>query len=240
MRCRSPLLRSSSRQSGSARTAARRRSRATRGAHAGARRMARRAARDDRRRRRSRTKCSTPSRRSCVARRGADWLRAGVAWDARERAVVGRTPARAIRASPQLAGARFPADGDYVSEINPAAEALVEDIGGGMRRRAVLLIDYGFPASRVLSSAAQRGTLMCHYRHRAHADPFAWPGLTDITAHVDFTAMAAAGERAGLAGRGLRAAGAVPRGLRDSRRARGGGRARIDDLYHGEQRRCRS
>ena len=40
---------------------------------------------------------------------------------------------------------------------------------------------------------------MAHYRHRAHADPFAWPGLTDITAHVDFTAMADAGERAGLA-----------------------------------------
>ncbi len=39
---------------------------------------------------------------------------------------------------------------------------------------------------------------MCHYRHRAHDDPFAWPGLTDITAHVDFSAMAEAGERAGL------------------------------------------
>ncbi len=39
---------------------------------------------------------------------------------------------------------------------------------------------------------------MCHYRHRAHQDPFAWPGFTDITAHVDFTAMTAAGERAGL------------------------------------------
>ena len=39
---------------------------------------------------------------------------------------------------------------------------------------------------------------MCHYRHRAHGDPFVWPGLTDITAHVDFTAMAAAGERGGL------------------------------------------
>jgi hypothetical protein len=39
---------------------------------------------------------------------------------------------------------------------------------------------------------------MCHFRHRAHDNPFAWPGLTDITAHVDFTAMAEAGERAGL------------------------------------------
>ena len=39
---------------------------------------------------------------------------------------------------------------------------------------------------------------MGHYRHRAHADPFLWPGLSDLTAHVDFTAMALAGERAGL------------------------------------------
>jgi SAM-dependent MidA family methyltransferase len=39
---------------------------------------------------------------------------------------------------------------------------------------------------------------MCHYRHRAHDEPFTYPGLTDITAHVDFTAMAEAGERAGL------------------------------------------
>ncbi len=74
---------------------------------------------------------------------------------------------------------------------------------------------------------------MCHYRHRAHDDPFAWPGLTDITAHVDFTAMAEAGERAGLAGCGLHRAGAVPAGLRDSRRAGGDRRARVARLHPG-------
>ena len=59
-------------------------------------------------------------------------------------------------------------------------------------------IDYGFPAAEYYHPQRSEGTLMCHYRHRAHGDPFAWPGLTDITAHVDFTAMAEAGERAGL------------------------------------------
>ena len=63
---------------------------------------------------------------------------------------------------------------------------------------AALFIDYGFPAAEYYHPQRSEGTLMCHYRHRAHGDPFAWPGLTDITAHVDFTAMAEAGERAGL------------------------------------------
>jgi len=63
---------------------------------------------------------------------------------------------------------------------------------------AVLLIDYGFPAAEYYHPQRNAGTLMCHYRHRSHGDPFAWPGLTDITAHVDFSAMAQAGVRAGL------------------------------------------
>ncbi|NDP41848.1 MAG: class I SAM-dependent methyltransferase, partial [Aromatoleum sp.] len=67
-----------------------------------------------------------------------------------------------------------------------------------LRAGAALFIDYGFPAREYYHPQRSEGTLMCHYRHRAHDDPFAWPGLTDITAHVDFTAIAAAGERAGL------------------------------------------
>src|SRR5690606_21715031 len=42
------------------------------------------------------------------------------------------------------------------------------------------------------------GTLVCHYRHRAHAEPLLWPGLCDITAFVDFTALAEAGVGAGF------------------------------------------
>lgn len=132
-----------------------------------------------------------------LARRGTDWLEEGVFWDASRNAFSWR----ACPANPRLAAAaarRFPADGDYLSEINPAAEALVEDIGRRMVGGAVLLIDYGFPATELYHPQRNRGTLMCHYRHRVHQDPFAWPGLTDITAHVDFTAMTAAGERAGL------------------------------------------
>jgi SAM-dependent MidA family methyltransferase len=132
-----------------------------------------------------------------VARRGGRWLERGVVWDAAcgsfawdERAADPRLAA--------IAGARFPDSGEYLSEINPAAEALVEDIGRRLIAGAALFIDYGFPAREYYHPQRGEGTLMCHYRHRAHDDPFAWPGLTDITAHVDFTAIAAAGERAGL------------------------------------------
>ncbi len=132
-----------------------------------------------------------------IARRGRDWLEQGVAWDAVRNAFSWRAaPADARLAA--AAARRFPAAGDYLSEINPAAEALVEDIGRRIARGAAMFIDYGFPATELYHPQRNRGTLMCHYRHRVHEDPFSWPGLTDITAHVDFTAMAGAGERAGL------------------------------------------
>jgi SAM-dependent MidA family methyltransferase len=63
---------------------------------------------------------------------------------------------------------------------------------------AVFFIDYGFPRREYYHPERASGTLMCHYRHRAHDDPFFLPGLQDITTHVDFSAMARAGEEAGL------------------------------------------
>jgi len=132
-----------------------------------------------------------------VARRSGQWFERGVTWDAARGAFAWtERPAGARLAA--LAAARFPLDGEYSSEVNPAAEALVEDVGRRMTGGAALYIDYGFPAAEYYHPQRSEGTLMCHYRHRAHGDPFAWPGLTDITAHVDFTAMAEAGERAGL------------------------------------------
>ncbi|ETH34137.1 S-adenosyl-L-methionine-dependent methyltransferase domain protein, partial [Bordetella pertussis H897] len=59
-----------------------------------------------------------------------------------------------------------------------------------LQRGAALLLDYGFPRSEYYHPQRAGGTLMCHLRHHAHADPFVAPGLQDITSHVDFTAMA--------------------------------------------------
>lgn len=88
---------------------------------------------------------------------------------------------------------------DYVSEIGFAAEAWVRSIGESVDAGAILIIDYGFPRAEFYHSDRAAGTLMCHYRHRAHSDPLILAGLQDITAHVDFTAVADAGAEVGLA-----------------------------------------
>lgn len=86
----------------------------------------------------------------------------------------------------------------YVSEIALAARAWVVEWGRILRQGALLLIDYGFPQREYYHPQRAEGTLMCHYRHHAHGDPFWLPGLNDLTAHVDFTAIAEAGHDAGL------------------------------------------
>jgi SAM-dependent MidA family methyltransferase len=87
---------------------------------------------------------------------------------------------------------------DYETEINLAARVFVKSFARALRRGALVFIDYGFPAAEYYHPQRTRGTLMCHYRHHAHDDPLVLPGLQDITAHVDFTAIASAGVEAGL------------------------------------------
>ncbi len=82
---------------------------------------------------------------------------------------------------------------DYETEISLAVPALISSLAQGLTRGALLFIDYGFPAHEFFHPQRNRGTVMCHYRHQSHADPFLWPGLQDITAHVDFSAVAQAG-----------------------------------------------
>ncbi|BCK86376.1 hypothetical protein MIZ01_0131 [Sideroxyarcus emersonii] len=81
---------------------------------------------------------------------------------------------------------------DYLSEVSLAARGLVASLCERMDQGALLFIDYGFGASEYYHPQRTRGTLMCHYRHHSHDDPFYLPGLQDITAHVDFTAVAEA------------------------------------------------
>ena len=98
----------------------------------------------------------------------------------------------------QAAAGRLLPRGPYTSEIGLAAEAFVATLGRHLQRSAVILLDYGFPAHEFYHPQRAQGTLMCHYQHLAHTDPFQWPGLTDITCHVDFSAIAEAGLNAGL------------------------------------------
>ncbi|MFN3751193.1 MAG: class I SAM-dependent methyltransferase [Thiobacillus sp.] len=87
---------------------------------------------------------------------------------------------------------------DYVSEINLAADALIASLAACLDRGLILMIDYGFPAREYYHPQRHMGTLRAHYRHHALDDPFYLPGLCDLTAHVDFSAVAKAGMAAGL------------------------------------------
>lgn len=79
---------------------------------------------------------------------------------------------------------------NFLSEINFMAEDWLRTLGDKMHAGVVVLIDYGYPRSSYYHAQRSAGTLMCHFRHRAHPDPLILPGVQDITAHVDFTAMA--------------------------------------------------
>lgn len=86
----------------------------------------------------------------------------------------------------------------FESEISLANRAWAAEWGHRLEQGALLLIDYGFPRREFYHQQRGRGTLMCHYRHHAHPDPFYLPGLQDVTVHVDFTAIIAAAHGAGL------------------------------------------
>ena len=86
----------------------------------------------------------------------------------------------------------------YTTEIHPAADAFVRTLATHLERGVALLIDYGFPAREYYHPQRSAGTLMCHYRHHSHADPLCLTGLQDITAHVDFSAIANAAVESGL------------------------------------------
>jgi SAM-dependent MidA family methyltransferase len=114
-----------------------------------------------------------------------------------DRPASGRLLESARRLADELS-AEAPLPPGYLSEIGlPASDwtaSWASIIGSG----ALLLVDYGFPRHEYYHPQRSSGTLMCHYRHHAHGEPFFLPGLQDITAHVDFTAIVEAGFDAGF------------------------------------------
>ena len=116
----------------------------------------------------------------------------GFAFDER---CAGEDLAAAVAAIEAEQGA-FP-DG-YASEVNLIAEGWMRSSGQWLARGALLVIDYGFPRREYYHPQRLMGTVMCHFRHHAHSDPLWMAGLNDVTAHVDFSAMAAAAHASGL------------------------------------------
>lgn len=122
------------------------------------------------------------------------WTGSGFAWH--EGPVQDPRLKRAAAAIRALLGPNL--DHAYDTEISLAAPAWVASVAAVLGRGAVLIVDYGFPAHEFYHPQRSGGTLMCHYRHRAHADPLILPGLQDLTAHLDFTAVAEAADAVGL------------------------------------------
>ena len=87
---------------------------------------------------------------------------------------------------------------DYLTEVHLQAEAFVRTLGAHLTQGAVFLIDYGFPEAEYYHPQRHMGTVMCHRAHQADPDPLAFPGLKDITAHVNFTGVGVAAQDAGF------------------------------------------
>jgi len=137
------------------------------------------------------------------ARTGGRWHERGVA-----RSVPGddSTAAHAFTFEDRLVPAHaipdalhaMPGDHDIVTETHAEADGFARAVGAMLTRGAAFFIDYGFPSGEYYHPQRSGGTLMCHYRHHAHPDPFLYPGLQDITAHVNFSGIAHAAVDAGL------------------------------------------
>ncbi|MDO8207762.1 MAG: SAM-dependent methyltransferase [Gallionella sp.] len=125
---------------------------------------------------------------SAINEIGVAWSESGFVWQ--ERTIV---DAALLQAAQQI---NVP--DDYVSEICLAARGLINSLACRLTLGTMLFIDYGFGAREFYHPQRSTGTLMCHYRHRAHDAPFFLPGLQDITAHVNFTDIAECGIDAGL------------------------------------------
>ena len=122
----------------------------------------------------------------------------GVGWENNEFVWSDRPAGGRVLERAQALGTEYPQAPGYLSEIGLAAADWTAAWGGILGKGALLLIDYGFPRHEYYHWQRDAGTLMCHYRHHAHGEPFFLPGLQDITAHVDFTAIVESGFAAGL------------------------------------------
>ena len=129
--------------------------------------------------------------RAGIAERGVCANEGELAWCEQPARGAPLAAAREIEVAP-------PPSGRYESEIGLAGRAWMRTVAESLERGVLIVIDYGFTQREYYHPQRSMGTLMCHYRHRAHGDPFYLPGLQDITAHVDFSALAGAAVDAGL------------------------------------------
>jgi SAM-dependent MidA family methyltransferase len=83
-------------------------------------------------------------------------------------------------------------------EVNLKALDWMRQAGRALRKGVVITVDYGYAAAELYSSRRRRGTFLCYYKHRVSENPYIRVGWQDMTAHVDFTSLALAGQEVGL------------------------------------------
>lgn len=130
-----------------------------------------------------------------LARVNGVWFERGVAWSGQvpDGAFVWQDRPTALRPPCDIDGPH-----DYLTEIHPQAESFIRTLADRLTQGAAFFLDYGFPEAEFYHPQRNTGTVMCHYQHRADPDPLALVGLKDITAHVNFSGIALAGQDAGL------------------------------------------
>ena len=142
-----------------------------------------------------------------LARKAGVWYERGVAFERSAQSMGGELKNGQFkngnfvwqdRASSLRPPVDIPGSHDYLTEIHPQAEAFMQTLAQHLVRGVAFFVDYGFPESEYYHPQRHMGTLMCHFEHRADPDPLAMVGLKDITAHVNFSAIALAGQDAGL------------------------------------------
>ena len=128
----------------------------------------------------------------CVEKSTTGWLERGVSIDTSGQLTWESRPLVNVPASlPDSANL------SYMTEFSAVAEGFIHTLAQVLERGAGLFFDYGFPQHELYHPQRSHGTLMCHYRHRAHDNPLIYVGLQDITAHVNFTAVAEAALQGG-------------------------------------------
>lgn len=128
-----------------------------------------------------------------LARVGGQWFERGVVRNAKNDGWTWADRATELRPPVDVPGAH-----DYLTEIHPQAQAFIATLADRLKQGAAFLIDYGFPEAEYYHPQRHMGTVMCHRAHQADGDPLADVGYKDITAHVDFTGIALAGQNAGF------------------------------------------
>ncbi len=137
-----------------------------------------------------------PVHRFCWA--AQQWQEWRVDWSAEALRWTLATPSAALAAACAELATQTEAWRDgYSSEICLALPSWFADLWQCSDQAVMLLLDYGFPRHEYYHPQREQGTLMCHYRHHAHGDPFFWPGVQDITCHVDFSHAAQSAQQAG-------------------------------------------